>query len=42
MEWHHQQTEAATGSVLLEKVFLVISQNSQENTNARVSFLINL
>ena len=31
--------EAATGAVLLEKVFLEISQNSQENTCARVSGL---
>ena len=33
-------TEAATGGVLYEKVFLEISQNSQENTCARVSFLL--
>ena len=32
--------EAATGSVLSEKVFLQILQNSQENTCARVSFSI--
>ena len=31
--------EAATGVVLLEKLFLEISQNSQENTYARVSGL---
>ena len=30
--------EAATGGVLLEKVFLKISQSSQENTCARGSF----
>ena len=30
----------ATGGVLSEKVFLKISQNSQENTCARVSFLM--
>ena len=35
-------TEAATRGVLLKKVFLEISQNSQENTCARVSFLIKL
>ena len=29
--------EAANGGVLYEKVFLKISQNSQENTCARVS-----
>ena len=29
--------EAATGGILLKKVFLEISQNSQENTSARVS-----
>ena len=33
-------SETATGGVLLEKVFLQISQNSQENTSARVSILI--
>ena len=33
---------AATGGVLLKKVFLEISQNSQENICARVSFLIKL
>ena len=32
----------ATGGVLLEKVFLEISQNSQENTCGKVSFLIKL
>ena len=31
--------EAATGGLLLEKLFLEISQNSQENTCVRVSFL---
>ena len=35
-------TEAATAGVLLEKVFLEISQSSQENTCTRVSFLIKL
>ena len=35
-------TEATTGGVLLKKVFLKISKNSQENTCARVSFLIKL
>ena len=35
-------TEAATGGVLLKKVLLKILQNSQENTCARVSFLIKL
>ena len=30
-------TEAATGGFLFEKVLLEISQNSQENTCARVS-----
>ena len=34
--------EAATGGVLYKKVFLKISQNSRENTCARVSFLIKL
>ena len=31
-------TEAATRAVLCKKVFLEISQNSQENTCVRVSF----
>ena len=35
-------SEAATGGVLLEKVFLEMSQNSQENTCGKVSFLIEL
>ena len=35
-------SEAATRDVLLKKVFLEISQNSQENTCVRVSFLIKL
>ena len=33
-------SEAATGGVLSEKVFLEISKNSQENTCAKVSFSI--
>ena len=32
-------SEAATGGVMSEKVFLEISQNSQENTCSRVSGL---
>ena len=35
-------SEATTIGVLWEKVFLEISQNSQENTRARVSFIIKL
>ena len=35
-------TEAATGGVLYKRVFLKISQNSQENTCATISFLIKL
>ena len=35
-------SEVATRGVPYEKVFLEISQNSQENTCARASFLINL
>ena len=35
-----RKREAATGGVLLKKVFLEISQNSQENTCAKDSFLI--
>ena len=35
-------TEGATGGVLQEKLFLEISQNSQEETCARVSLLIKL
>ena len=38
----HDDAEAAAGGVLLEKVFLDISQNSQENTCVRVPFLIKL
>ena len=37
-----EEVEVATRSVLLEKVLLEISQNSQENTCARVSFLTKL
>ena len=37
-----KQTEAATGGVLWKKVFLEISQSSQESTCARDSFLIKL
>ena len=33
---------ATTGGVLLEKVLLEISKNSQENTCGKVSFLIKL
>ena len=35
-------SEAATRGVLCERVFLEISQNSQEDTCAIVSFLIKL
>ena len=35
-------TEADTGRVLLKKVLLKISENSQENTCVGVSFLIKL
>ena len=35
-------TEVTTRGVLSKKVFLKISQNSQENTCARLSFLIKL
>ena len=35
-------TEAVAGRYSLEKVFLEMSQNSRENTCARVSFLIKL
>ena len=37
-----ENTEAATRGVLWKKVFLKISQNSQENSCVRVSFLIKL
>ena len=37
-----EMPEVATGDVLQEGVFLEILQNSQENTCARVSFLIKL
>ena len=33
-------TEAATEGITWKKVFLEISQNSQENTCAKLSFLI--
>ena len=36
------KTEAATRGVLRKKLFLEISQNSQENTCARISLLIKL
>ena len=39
---HVNNEEAATGGALWEKVFLEISQNSQEHTCARVSFLLQL
>ena len=35
-------SEVATGVVLLEKMSLEISQNSQANTRGKVSFLIKL
>ena len=38
----HLTSEAATGGVLLKKLFLKMLQNSQENPCARVSFLIKL
>ena len=44
-QWHKMgwwQLEAATRGVLWKKVFFKVSQNSQENTCARVSFLIKL
>ena len=37
-----QALEAATRGVLLKKVFLEMSQNSQENTCAKASLLIKL
>ena len=37
-----QSSEAATRGALCKKVFLETSQNSQENTCVRVSFLIKL
>ena len=37
-----KHSEAATRGVLCKKVFLEISQNSQENTCAKVSLLIKL
>ena len=41
MQYLDKSAEAAT-DVLWEKVFLEISQKSQENTCARISFLIKL
>ena len=40
--WLCHSSKAATGGALLKKVFLEISQNSQENTYARVSFCADL
>ena len=40
--WNEATPEAAIRGVLCKKVFFEISQNSQENTCARVSFLIKL
>ena len=37
-----QETEAVAQRYSVKKVFLEVSQNSQENTCARVSFLIKL
>ena len=37
-----EHEEATTGGVLQKKVFLEISQNSQQNTYARVTYLIKL
>ena len=37
-----ERTEAATKGVFLKKKFLRLSQSSEENTCARVSFLIKL
>ena len=42
MLYSNKFLKAAIGSVLLKKVFLKISQNSQENNCARISFLIKL
>ena len=42
MYLHIEKKAAATGGVLKENWFLEISQNLQENTCARVSFLIKL
>ena len=35
----HEQTEALVQRCSVKKMFLEISQNSQENTCARISFL---
>ena len=37
-----KDSEAATGGVMLKKMFLKFLQNSQENSCVGVSFLINL
>ena len=42
LEKYLRSTEAAARGVLQKKMFLEILQNSQENTCARVSFLIKL
>ena len=46
-DFHHKVieakcTEAVTQRCSIKKIFLEISQNSQENTGARVTFLIKL
>ena len=40
MIWYPNKQKQSPESVLLKKVFLKISQNSQENPYAKVSFLI--
>ena len=42
VNWFGGVTEAATRGVLWKELFLEISQNSQENTCVRISFLLKL
>ena len=39
---YNRRSEVTAGDVPKEKVFLEISQNSQENTSARACFLMKL
>ena len=40
LEWNWESTQKQPPEVFCKKLFLEITQNSQENTCARVSFLI--
>ena len=42
LEWNWESTQKQPPELFCKKVFLEITQNSQQNTCARVSFLIKL